>query len=884
MYIIKMMKSVNPGLLQGTRSRAAWSKLSLAIVLFFATVSAFSQPVLRIHRLSQDETTTSVHWTLSSDDSVVIPTIDQLRVTENDTSVISLFDYSFPEPGVRYPMTAALVLDKSGSMKPVLLSQKAAAHAFIDELDGVQDEAAVVWFSSEVDVEQSLTTSQALLHQAVDRAGASGATVAWDAAYAALEEIRATVRDNTRILVLLTDSFDGSSSHASYEIIALARQMNVRLFTIGVGPAGVQSQLQRMADETGGRAWLGAEPENLRSIMLEIARLTTRRFDECELTYIPPISCLQNQHRSVRLTIDSVFGQTISDTAGYFLPYDSTTLTPVRLALGSAEFGEDGVAYLPLLTDMPFPQDTLPPFHCELEFNKSAIEYLGLDPDTAVLLNWNDDNLVEPIYSGLRISLTRPMPIRGNLLARLRFGAQVAIASSPFSVQLRSSHFEDGCLHPVQSSGYVYFTDELSPELDFPVDTMRLFATLGDTVLHHITLYNTGAAELGIRNLNLAGLRESDVVFHNVEPVYIPARSSAILTLKQTARRVTDERGNLWIDNNTGNINSTHKLPLHLVVRERTAALPPEHLGFVNFGWIPMGDFRDTVIHVSNPNAHPLNITQQILRGRDASLFQIVRYLADEIPAFSTDSLVLRFGYFTTWSAAAFVEIQHDAGEYPASAIQLRAETAWPAWPIPRVEDRYIDFDDVIVGSFRDQSLILHNDGGVAAKLLSMNLTDRDSARFSIETPFPSSIEAHGYEQSILRFTPLIRGYAYAYLECHFDHPYHPMVKYHLSGSGRISTDARASAPVPDRPGIVACYPNPFHTVTTVLYSLPRPMSVELIVYDLLGRMAMKKYLGPLSAGEHATTVKRGALRPGVYVAVLRTADGTSAGRIIVAE
>ena len=53
-------------------------------------------------------------------------------------------------------------------------------------MDGVVDEAAVIWFTQVVTVYQQMTTVKPMLHSAVDALPASGATAVWDGIYAGI--------------------------------------------------------------------------------------------------------------------------------------------------------------------------------------------------------------------------------------------------------------------------------------------------------------------------------------------------------------------------------------------------------------------------------------------------------------------------------------------------------------------------------------------------------------------------------------------------------------------------------------------------------------------------------------------------------------------------
>jgi hypothetical protein len=66
-----------------------------------------------------------------------------------------------------------------------------------------------------------------------------------------------------------------------------------------------------------------------------------------------------------------------------------------------------------------------------------------------------------------------------------------------------------------------------------------------------------------------------------------------------------------------------------------------------------------------------------------------------------------------------------------------------------------------------------------------------------------------------------------------------------------------------------------------VTYTLERPATVRLAVFDALGRRAALVAEGARPAGSHELRVDTGALAPGVYLIRLE-ADGESAARVVV--
>ncbi|MBL0176174.1 MAG: M20/M25/M40 family metallo-hydrolase [Ignavibacteria bacterium] len=81
---------------------------------------------------------------------------------------------------------------------------------------------------------------------------------------------------------------------------------------------------------------------------------------------------------------------------------------------------------------------------------------------------------------------------------------------------------------------------------------------------------------------------------------------------------------------------------------------------------------------------------------------------------------------------------------------------------------------------------------------------------------------------------------------------------------------------------LLATYPNPAVTSTTVAFSLPEAMTATLRVHDLLGRQVAELASGPRPAGMHAVPVSVAALRTGTYLLVLETPRGTASRRFSV--
>jgi hypothetical protein len=76
-------------------------------------------------------------------------------------------------------------------------------------------------------------------------------------------------------------------------------------------------------------------------------------------------------------------------------------------------------------------------------------------------------------------------------------------------------------------------------------------------------------------------------------------------------------------------------------------------------------------------------------------------------------------------------------------------------------------------------------------------------------------------------------------------------------------------------------YPNPFRTVTSVVYELHQPQSVTLAIYDVLGRRVFTVDRGLLPSGRHIVEVDGTGLAAGFYYFRIETERTVKSGPAI---
>jgi len=169
----------------------------------------------------------------------------------------------------RRPLRIGIVLDTSLTMEGRKLENaKKAALNFLDVLEP-GDEGMVVAFNDEVRILQEITAERRPMARAIESVESRGGTALYDAVWRTARKLEEF--DGRRVMVLLSDGrdeaangFEPGSLHTLEEALTQALRSEVMLFAIGLGRDlddldftrrfTLEEILQRLADETGGRA------------------------------------------------------------------------------------------------------------------------------------------------------------------------------------------------------------------------------------------------------------------------------------------------------------------------------------------------------------------------------------------------------------------------------------------------------------------------------------------------------------------------------------------------------------------------------------------------------------------------------------------------------
>ncbi len=128
------------------------------------------------------------------------------------------------------PCSVGLVLDMSGSMRYALTTAKQIAHAFLRTANQ-DDEFTVLTVSTRPEATAGFSADTEALEQNIQSTSPGGMTALLDTVYLGLRRMRQASRPR-RALLILSDGMDNYSRHSKSEVMRLALEANVQVYSI----------------------------------------------------------------------------------------------------------------------------------------------------------------------------------------------------------------------------------------------------------------------------------------------------------------------------------------------------------------------------------------------------------------------------------------------------------------------------------------------------------------------------------------------------------------------------------------------------------------------------------------------------------------------------
>jgi len=188
-------------------------------------------------------------------------------------------DFAVSEDGVKQeiarfervtnlPIHAAVTIDVSASMEKNLDKARAAAVQFLQGTIQPKDRAAVVTFNDHPNLTVKFTNDIPTLAGGLAGLKAERGTALYDSIIFTLYYF--TGVKGQRALLLLTDGKDEGSRFTFEDALEYARRAGVTIFAIGLGDDAEHRKLEKLSEETGGRAFFLKNVDELAGIYATI--------------------------------------------------------------------------------------------------------------------------------------------------------------------------------------------------------------------------------------------------------------------------------------------------------------------------------------------------------------------------------------------------------------------------------------------------------------------------------------------------------------------------------------------------------------------------------------------------------------------------------------
>jgi VWFA-related protein len=219
------------------------------------------------------------------------------------------------------PLTLALLIDTSGSVREVLPAEKETAQAFINNILTPRDLAMVIKFDKYAKVMQDFTESKRRMADAIDAVGKTGdGTALYDALILAARDHLAE-ESGRKAIILISDGDDEGSSHRLNDALFAAQSADSIIYSISNIIDGSQSgkgpdTLKRLSGDTGGTVFFIRRSSDFKGIFDTI---TSELRGQYSIAYKSTNTARDGKFRNIKVLAKET-SMTVRARKGYYGP------------------------------------------------------------------------------------------------------------------------------------------------------------------------------------------------------------------------------------------------------------------------------------------------------------------------------------------------------------------------------------------------------------------------------------------------------------------------------------------------------------------------------------------------------------------------------------
>jgi Ca-activated chloride channel family protein len=209
------------------------------------------------------------------------------------------------------PLRLGIVIDTSGSVaRRFKFEQDAASHFMHKVVTGENDLAFVVGVANSVLLVQDFTSDPKLISHGINELVPSGGTAIWDAVAFAADKLasRPETQPVARIVVVISDGEDNSSSTTLKELITRAQHGEVAIYSVSTrevtdDPAVAslvgEHALKTLSELTGGAAFTPGSAHRFNGSLADLQQVIRSRY---LVSYKPALFKRDGQYRAIDIT------------------------------------------------------------------------------------------------------------------------------------------------------------------------------------------------------------------------------------------------------------------------------------------------------------------------------------------------------------------------------------------------------------------------------------------------------------------------------------------------------------------------------------------------------------------------------------------------------
>lgn len=222
-----------------------------------------------------------------------------------------------------YPVSLALVIDNSGSMRDKRQAVEAAALALVKD-SNPQDESFVINFNEEAYLDVDFTNDLEKLRIGLERIDSRGQTAMRDAVRLAIDHLHEKAKRDKKVVLVITDGEDNASqpSLSMGKLVQLASQHNVLVYAIGLLDQEERSSankarraINELVQSTGGEVFYPKSLSEVEPIAHQVARDLRNQYF---IGYSPLNAALDGTFRSIKVTVKAPGNPKARTRPGYW--------------------------------------------------------------------------------------------------------------------------------------------------------------------------------------------------------------------------------------------------------------------------------------------------------------------------------------------------------------------------------------------------------------------------------------------------------------------------------------------------------------------------------------------------------------------------------------